>query len=222
MEHEERMAGRTEHSPLLESGAPEDFDSGKSIAFVAVLLTVPRLVGFGIAFAIYKFGATAKYDSQLKTFGKEDGYGWLYLAVWLFSVVVSFVNLFPMFYKEKVMKRDAGNLRANMFIYTVDDGSNKHVVLEEEGGIGEYNRANRSLGQFVENVAGFLLLVPFAGKVFTIPTSVLIIVLAVGRIAHQMGYASGGYGKHAPGFFLHLMSVVSLEGLVLLTATRLL
>ena len=25
------------------------------------------------------------------------------------------------------------------------------------------------------------------------------IILAVGRIAHQMGYASGGYGKHAPG-----------------------
>ena len=25
---------------------------------------------------------------------------------------------------------------------------------QEEGGIGEYNRANRSLGQFVENVAG--------------------------------------------------------------------
>ena len=23
----------------------------------------------------------------------QDGYGWLYLAVWLFSVVVSFVNL---------------------------------------------------------------------------------------------------------------------------------
>eukprot|EP00435_Cladocopium_sp_Y103_P049804 s1468_g15.t1 len=155
------MAGRSEHSPLLESGAPEDFDAGKNIAMVSVLLTVPRLIGFGIAFAIYKFGATAKYDSQLKTFGKEDGYGWLYLAVYLFSVVVSFVNLFPMYYKGKVMKGDAGNLRANMFIYTVDDGSNKHVVLEEEGGIGEYNRANRSLGHFVENVAGELVKVSY-------------------------------------------------------------
>eukprot|EP00435_Cladocopium_sp_Y103_P059449 s1468_g21.t1 len=69
--------------------------------------------------------------------------------------------------------------------------------------------------------SGFLLLVPFAGKIFTVPTSVLIIILAAGRVAHQMGYASGGYGKHAPGFMLHLISLVSLEGLVLLAAIQL-
>ena len=37
------------------------------------------------------------------------------------------------------------------------------------------------------------------------------IVLAVGRIAHQMGYASGGYGKHAPGH-LEPVDVAGLDG----------
>eukprot|EP00434_Breviolum_minutum_P029099 symbB.v1.2.025738.t1/scaffold2505.1/size135028/2 len=185
------------------------------------MLTVPRLIGFGIAFAIYKLGATAKYDSHMKGFHAEDGYGWLYLGVYFFAMMVSFVNLFPMYYKGKAMKANAGNLRANMFIYKVLDGGKKHVVMEEEGGIGEYNRANRSLGHFVENAAGFLLCVPFAGYIFPFPTFILMAIMICGRIVHQMGYASGGYGKHAPGFMLHLISQVSIEGLVLYTGIQL-
>ena len=36
----------------------------------------------------------------------QDGYGWLYLAVWLFSVVVSFVNLLLSFTERDVQQQN--------------------------------------------------------------------------------------------------------------------
>jgi hypothetical protein len=45
------------------------------------------------------------------------------------------------------MAQDAGNLRANMYIFKVlhaNDATAGRVVLDEEGAVGEYNRANRS------------------------------------------------------------------------------
>eukprot|EP00438_Fugacium_kawagutii_P013446 Skav225987 [mRNA] locus=scaffold4003:53946:61425:+ [translate_table: standard] len=189
-------ASRTEQTPLLDAEAvEEDFDAGKSIAQVGVLLTVPRLIGFGIGFAIYKFGATSKYDAKLKGFTAEDGYCWLYMAVYIFSVMVSFINLLLGCYGTRHVALTAGNLRANMFIYRLDDGSKKQGATvaqladqcQEGGGIGEYNRANRSLGHFVENIAGrFLALIPFAGYIFAFPTFILI----VGELG--FGFPSGG------------------------------
>lgn len=41
-----------------------------------------------------------------------------------------------------------------MFLWTKPVQQGCLFPCQEEGGIGEYNRANRSLGQFVENVAG--------------------------------------------------------------------
>ena len=38
----------------------------------------------------------------------EDQYAWLYLGSYLFSMMVSWVNAFPMVYKGKVMKQNAG------------------------------------------------------------------------------------------------------------------
>lgn len=38
---------------------------------------------------------------------------------------------------------------------TGDNSPANAVVLEEEGDIGKYNRANRSMHHFIENVVGF-------------------------------------------------------------------
>lgn len=60
--------------------------------------------------------------------------------------------------------------------------------MVEEGDVGAYNRANRSLHHFVENasalVAGFAL----SSFVFPLPTFVLVSVYSLGRVLHQNGY----------------------------------
>eukprot|EP00913_Durusdinium_trenchii_P011129 g10451.t1 len=231
------MAG--EQTPLMDERAANPDESGSGFGLLAVILIVPRLVGAGIGFGIYKLGDTVKYDLHLAKL-QHDAYGFFFVSIYLFSFMVHFINVFPMVYKGKIMKQDAGNLRANMLIYrTLGSDSKQQVILEEpgdffglacfdiaEGGVedgpvGEYNRANRSLGHFVENSAGAMLCMLLAGYVFPFPAAVLVVILLLGRIVHQIGYASS-YGKHAPGFMLHMIGAAGLEGLVLMSAYHLL
>ncbi|CAK9014387.1 unnamed protein product [Durusdinium trenchii] len=213
------MAG--EQTPLMDERAANPDESGSGFGLLAVILIVPRLVGAGIGFGIYKLGDTVKYDLHLAKL-QHDAYGFFFVSIYLFSFMVHFINVFPMVYKGKIMKQDAGNLRANMLIYrTLGSDSKQQVILEEDGPVGEYNRANRSLGHFVENSAGAMLCMLLAGYVFPFPAAVLVVILLLGRIVHQIGYASS-YGKHAPGFMLHMIGAAGLEGLVLMSAYHLL
>merc|ERR1719350_1958304 len=127
-----------------------------------------------------------------------------------------------MLYKTMVMRFGSGNLRANMMIYKTAgaDATAPYVILETEGPVGAYNRANRSLTHLIENSLPVILCVLLAGRVFALPTLALTAVFAAGRILHQIGYASIGYGAHAPGFFLAMLSTGVLEGLCLLVAAK--
>jgi len=50
-----------------------------------------------------------------------------------------------------------------------------------------------------------------AGKVFPFPTFVLTGAFVLGRILHQAGYSKSGYGGHALGFVVAMISTVTLE-----------
>lgn len=64
------------------------------------------------------------------------------------GVLMAWVNLYPTVLKARIMK--GGNPRANMYIYKVFGPQEYLVFLEEEGDIGRYNRANRSLHHLIE------------------------------------------------------------------------
>jgi len=65
----------------------------KPIAFTIISLAI----GFGIAYAIYAFGATEFYMKKISTIAEAETY-WLYLALVLFGRMVTFVNLYPAAY----------------------------------------------------------------------------------------------------------------------------
>jgi hypothetical protein len=129
---------------------------------------------------------------------------WAYLSAFVFGYLVVWLNLYPMQYKSLVLRGKSGNLRANMFIYKMaaEGASESRVVLASEGDEGLYNRANRSLYHFTENAMGLVLSIALNSFTFPIPTFVLVCIYFVGRILYTMGYTSGGYGKHAPGFII--------------------
>mmetsp|Transcript_27304 Transcript_27304/g.70860 ORF Transcript_27304/g.70860 Transcript_27304/m.70860 type:complete len:119 (-) Transcript_27304:21-377(-) len=93
-----------------------------------------------------------------------------------------------------------------------------YVVMEDEGMVGHYNRANRSMQHFNENVAGFVLNAFLAGQVFAFPVMMLTLVFVGARVLHQTAYTESGYGAHAPGNLLGVLVAVTLEMLVLLIA----
>lgn len=186
-----------------------------------MFLTIPRAIGFGIAFAIYKNGKTKLYDKNMAVL-QDHELGYLYLAAVVMGFLVTWVNDYPMLYKNMVMRMNSGNLRANMMFYKeAGAGADApYVVLETEGPVGAYNRANRSLTHFTETSAPVFVCMILAGYIFPFPTLVLVLVYALGRILHQAGYAASGYGGHAPGFAIALISTMTLEMLCFLTAAK--
>merc|ERR1719272_1405235 len=205
---------------LTEEERATAYSKGKGL--VCGLLLVPRVICMGIGVAVYLYGDTAFYNKQiaLVTNGR---WGYVYVGAGVFSFLVSFLNMFPTAVKAKVMLQESGNLRANMAIYKVavpaGEKAMPYVVMEEDGPVGEYNRANRSLFHFNENAANVVMNFVFAGFVFSFPAMVCICIFAFGRILHQQGYTTG-YGSHGAGFGIAMLSGGTLEALVLITAYK--
>jgi len=181
----------------------------------------PLFLGTPIAFAIYKFGSSSQYEENILSL-TPNGSHWVFLAALLFSRLSAFLNLFPMFEKEKVMRPDSGNLRSNMQIFRVlGEEVEGAVVLDMKGHVGRYNRANRSLGNFVENAAPVAVNVIILSLCFPLPTFVLLGLFAGARVLHQIRYINIGYGYvgHGVGYFWGLAVTGIMEGLLIVGAS---
>jgi len=189
--------------------------SKPNLVLFSVLTFAPALIGFGIGYAVYSFGATEKYDARIAGVGDM---AWLYASIPVFGRAIAFVNNYPAFMFKGGWK---GNLRSNPFIYkAIGEGASENaIIFDESGNVGKYNRANRSIHHMVENFGAVCAGLFASGTVFPFPTFVATCVFSIGRILHQIGY-TGGYGKHAPGFLLSLLSSVTVEGLCSLVAVK--
>eukprot|EP00931_Biecheleriopsis_adriatica_P079407 TRINITY_DN52805_c0_g1_i1.p1 TRINITY_DN52805_c0_g1~~TRINITY_DN52805_c0_g1_i1.p1 ORF type:complete len:242 (-),score=53.22 TRINITY_DN52805_c0_g1_i1:45-770(-) len=205
------------------AGAMPEIDESGFLKFVPLFvafLTIPRAMCLGIAVAIYKYGATEVYDKNMATL-KDRDLGYLYLSAIIMGFVVSWVNNYPMLYKNMVMRQNSGNLRANMMIYKEAGAANApYVVLETEGAVGSYNRANRSLTHFTETSGAVIVCMALAGYIFPFPAMICTAIYGLGRILHQAGYAKTGYGGHAAGFMLSMFSDNVLQMLCLVVAAK--
>ena len=93
--------------------------------------------------------------------------------------------MYPLRFKEKFM--GGGNFRANMFIYkqaTDKNDSMSAVILNTEGDIGCYNRANRSIHHFLETGLGFIASLPISFYLYPLPTFILLVAFCIGRVSH--------------------------------------
>ena len=201
----------------------EERDKGSSQGTKAVIFApiIFSAIGFGIAFAVYKCGSTATYDAKIASV-VSYGMAYAYASAWVFSRMVQVLNMYPMIYKGRVMRGKSGNLRANMFIYKLvgDKAPENAVVLNEDGDVGCYNRANRSLNHFIENAGGMILSIGLNSFVFAFPSFICVIIFAIGRMWHMSGYAKGGYGSHGIGFGLSAIATEAMTGMLLLVALK--
>jgi len=212
--------------PPTPSGSTAPRWEAESSSFVKPFLSIAgacvlfQAIGSAIGYAIYTFGATAVYTAKMATAIADGGY-WMYAALAVTAYSIRFVNMYPMVFKEKVMKgalRDeiGANMRSNPFIYTVV-GAKNTVLFDNEGVVGKYNRANRSLTHMIENFGSVLAGLMLAGSVFPFPVFLCSCTFALGRVLHQVGYTSG-YGGHGAGFMVSTLATLTIEGLVILVA----
>ena len=187
----------------------------KGLIGTTVAMIIFAGIGYGIAYATYIWGSTDKYDAKINQ-AKQQELAWPCLAVVIFGFAVIWLNIFPVFYKEQIMK--GGNFRANMFIFrqaASEPSESSAVVLREDGNYGCYNRGNRSIGHFLENCLPILTTMPLGFFIYPFPSAVCLMVYAVGRMIYQVGYTSIGFGAHVPGFMMDRFSTFTMLGLIL-------
>ncbi|RQM28795.1 hypothetical protein B5M09_010844 [Aphanomyces astaci] len=209
-------------SATHDSGLPAltDAEKKKSYGGLFVVLTVPLAIGTAIAYSVYTLGPQATYEKRIKALLGNELH-WACLAIVLLGRTVAFVNFYPTIHKAQIMRGNSGNLRSNPFIYKAigKDAKENAIVFIDDGEVGAYNRANRSLQHLVENYGSLVAGLFLAGNVFAFPVFVATVVFAVGRIAHQVGYTSG-YGGHGLGFVLSLFAISTVEGLLLVIGLK--
>ena len=206
--------------PLFDDDAEKAKAGKKGFVTVVIIHLIFTLLGVGIAYLIYKFGSTEDYDRAIKMWkgGKDADYKWPWLAIIIYCYMVVFLNMWPVYFKEQVMR--GGNLRANQFLLRTAVGNQDEVsavVLYEDGDKGLYNRANRSIYHFLENGLPLVVCMPGSFLIFPFPAFVVVTCYAIGRILYQLGYTLKGFGAHTPGFFIDRFATFTLIGFHILT-----
>ena len=194
----------------------------KAAIRVSVILSIYLALGIGIAFLIMKYGSTDTYNARIEIAIEYD-LKWAYLGTIIFAATVIFLNFYPVFSKEKVMRTTGGNMRANQFIYRLANENPKEssaVVLCEHGDLGFYNRGNRGIYHFLESCLPMLVTLPLGFFTFPFPTFVLTVIYSIGRILYQIGYTKKGFGGHFFGLMLDRAAGNIMMGLLILSAIK--
>jgi len=210
--------------------------ASRNYALPFIFVFVIGAIGLAIAYAIFTNGDTAKYEARIKEVVRSEHH-WAFAAAAVLGATIRLVNFYPAVHKQMIMLRNSGNLRSNPFIYKAigAGASMKHVVFDDDGEVGKYNRANRSLHHMIENFGSVLAGLFLASTVFPYPVFVCVCVFCVGRVAHQVGYTTGaplssprpplslpvslgprpvGYGGHGIGFALSALASAAIEGML--------
>ena len=214
-------------APRWEPGSTAPESHLLPLAIVVLTCVAFQAFGLLIAFVIFKNGATASYSEKIAAAVYAE-HAAMYMALVVVAFAIRVVNIFPMAFKEKVMKgvcaaelkqpmaragrshstlfytrcvraatrcaqalrnEIGANMRSNPFIFKVVGPSKETVLFDNEGVVGKYNRANRSLTHMIENFGSVLAALMLAGTIFPFPTLVCACLFAVGRVMHQVSVA---------------------------------
>lgn len=182
---------------------------------LAVAVSLFLAIGTGLAYGLLSLDKSKQeiYDGKIQTL-RDGDLQWLYLGLVLLGRMIALLNFVPTGYKNGLK----GNIRSNPFFFETQEGekgSRTMVLYQEDGTNGMYNRSNRSIQHMIENSGAFFAMIGPVGFVFPKQTCALVAFFCAGRVIHQKGY-SKGYGKHALGFILSVLSITTMEGLALI------
>jgi len=179
-----------------------------------IAMIVNEIIGLCIGASIYFFGKRAEYDIKLDILAQYD-LGWVLLSVWLLKIGWGATNLWQA-HARHLAKVPPPNQHA--YVTVSPDLQRKSIVLmEDEGVLGQWNRAQRATMNYLEYGLWTLGCAIVGGFVFPFPVFVLSALFVVARLACAAGYTESAQGR-MKGYILSVLPVAGLEGIVLLTA----
>merc|ERR1712070_1110151 len=120
---------------------------GACLVGAVITPVILAFANFGLAYLIYFFGS--KEDYNLRIGGENQGY--YFLGAYMFSRTITFLNSYPGVFKVVAGVQKIGPNNAAVYKVIGENAPVGKVLLETEGDIGAYNRANRATAHFVEN-----------------------------------------------------------------------
>eukprot|EP00930_Biecheleria_cincta_P028335 TRINITY_DN19774_c0_g1_i1.p1 TRINITY_DN19774_c0_g1~~TRINITY_DN19774_c0_g1_i1.p1 ORF type:complete len:221 (-),score=38.97 TRINITY_DN19774_c0_g1_i1:179-841(-) len=185
-------------------------------ALYGIMTTIFIGVGLAIAFGIYTLGSTSRYDSKISTLAAGD-LGWAYLGLFVTKLCMFLTNV------NLGMARKESKVNVpDQQVYKVYTGSEKplgYVLMEQEGVLGRFNRAQRALQNSLEAMPTFLANFLLAAYVFPFPALVAATWYGLCRVAYAFGYTSDPKSRIG-GTMLGQFGNQAIEGMVLLAGAK--
>merc|ERR1712194_316025 len=173
------------------------------------------LIGLPIAWQIHQRGNTAKYERVTELVGSYD-LGYLYAAAVVLKVgyIIIITNLGTARKASKVNVPDQQVYK----VYTPPGSAQMgYVLMETEGNLGKFNRAQRAFQTYVEQAPLVFLFFMLAGLVYPFPVFVLVCLYTFCRVVMAIGYTRQPNGRVA-GNSLSKICIGVAEGFVLMIA----
>jgi len=211
-------------SPLMESGAdglPVRSDLAKIPnpvwLFFTAINAVVLGVGVGLAFLIYHYLPDSKSEGKIRLLAEYD-LGWLYLAVFVLKFGLNAINAVVASRRKEAR---ANNPDQHVYrVYTAPGApALPYVLMETEGDVGRFNRAQRAAANYLEYLSGVLASTLLAGFVFPLPVFVASVVYVLGRLMMTVQYSQAAKAR-TPGFATSNIAAVVVDGLLLLAACK--
>lgn len=228
--------------PSFSAASPQEGDEERlesrqmEIFTIASVLVAPRLLGGAASFWLVGFASPTRLAAL-----RELDLGFLFLLLWCFSVLASYLNWVPVYFLPPIgssgfverQSRPLTSTAVEAGIFKILPHENAlggscmqpYIGLETEGLVGEYNRANLAIApRGMGNIGSFLVCLAGSGVVLPRATFMLSLVFVLGRLMHQVGYSkgNGGYWRRIPGILLAGLPIWIMEGVLLITALSIL
>jgi len=167
-----------------------------------------------IGLAITKFVVLpleAKSADKIATLASAD-LGWVYLGAWVLKLgqMMIGVNLGTARTVAKVEVPDQQVYQ----VKGVAGASLGYVLMETEGAIGEFNRAQRALQNYNESAPLLLLMFVLAGYVAPFAVFLCTCTYSAGRVINAIGYTSAADSR-IPGTLIGALASNAIDSVVL-------
>jgi len=182
-----------------------------------------NVIGLAIAYVITAFASSdsskAAADTKLNLLAAHD-LGWLYLGIFVVKVL-QLPTAILLGSARKACRVNVPDQHVYRAMGSGAGGSDKlgYVLMETEGDVGKFNRAQRALQNYHEQFPTMMLQYVAASFVWPLEAFFLITVWSVSGVLSASGYVESANGRmkgRLPGYF----AAAAVQGLVLIAAFK--